>query len=102
METEGALSWEMGELPPGGEFRLPLFLAFGDGVDAALVCLNQAREQGVDRMRERTLAYWREYLSRAKPVQTGEEEIDRLYRRSLIVFKLMSDERYGSLIAAQV
>ncbi|WP_380165920.1 glycoside hydrolase family 15 protein [Kroppenstedtia sanguinis] len=100
METEGALSWELGELPPGEKFRLPLFLAFGDGVDGALACLNQAREQGADRMRERTLAYWREYLSRAKPVQTGEEEIDRLYRRSLIVFKLMSDERHGSLIAA--
>ncbi|OYD06468.1 glycoside hydrolase family 15 protein [Paludifilum halophilum] len=100
MTTDGALYRDLGELNPGETVRLPVYLAFGDGYHAALTRLARAREKGEKTMRANTLAGWKEYLAQAKPVCTGDETIDCLYRRSLIVFKLMSDEQYGSLIAA--
>jgi GH15 family glucan-1,4-alpha-glucosidase len=39
------------------------------------------------------------YFDQAKPVKTGRKEIDRLYRRSLAVFRLMTDGKHGSMIA---
>ncbi|PTX65004.1 oligosaccharide amylase [Melghirimyces profundicolus] len=100
MTSDGAFYWDLGELNPGDSVRLPVYLAFGNGYERAIATLDRARKQGAEAMRESTLAWWKEYLARAKPVTTGDESIDRLYRRSLIIFKLMSDEEHGSLIAA--
>ncbi len=100
MEPEGALAWDLGRLAPGDTEELTLYLAAGEGRDAALSALERAKGSGFRVLREQTVAHWREYLESARPVFTGDEVVDRLYRRSLVVFKLMSDERDGGMIAA--
>lgn len=100
MEANGALMWDLGELNPGEGVSLTLYYAFGNGPEAAVSTLAYARDTGADVLREQTVRFWTDYLAQARPVATGRPEWDRLYRRSLIVFKLMSDPDYGSLIAA--
>ncbi|HEX9061829.1 MAG TPA: glycoside hydrolase family 15 protein, partial [Clostridia bacterium] len=43
---------------------------------------------------------WSDFLAKAVKVDTGRDDIDNLYKRSLIVFKLTSDESSGGLLAA--
>lgn len=100
MDPEGALAWDLGRLEPGESEELTLFLAAGEGREAALAALKKAKRSGFRALREQTADHWREYLASARPVFTGDEIVDRLYRRSLVVFKLMSDEREGGMIAA--
>ncbi len=47
-----------------------------------------------------TVNYWYNYLDRSKKVATQRRDLDDLYRRSLLVFKLMSDKTSGGLLAA--
>ena len=100
MDPEGALAWDLGRLEPGESEELTLFLAAGEGREAALAALKKAKRSGFRALREQTADHWREYLASARPVFTGDEIVDRLYRRSLVVLKLMSDEREGGIIAA--
>src|SRR5690606_23657315 len=86
MEPEGALAWDLGRLAPGDTEELTLYLAAGEGRDAALSALERAKGSGFRVLREQTVAHWREYLESARPVFTGDEVVDRLYRRSLVVF----------------
>ena len=47
-----------------------------------------------------TCRYWCDFLKTAVPVNTGDRKLDSLYRRSVLHFKLMSDERYGGIPAS--
>lgn len=100
MHSQGGLSWDLGEFAPGESKSLTLFFAAGDGPDEALKQVKQAQIAGQATLRQISINYWADYLSQARPVQTGNQLIDRLYRRSLIVFKLMTDDANGSMIAA--
>lgn len=100
MQPDGAVMWDLGMLEPGKSAVITLFYAFGDGPEAALTTLERARRIGADALRRQTEQFWVDYLAQAQPVETGRPEWDQLYRRSLIVFQLMSDPDYGSIIAA--
>lgn len=111
--------WDLGVLAPGSSVSLTLFAAFGRSIGAVRELLAGARAAGAEALLDEIRAYWTEWLSRATPVaaeggalRTGAllpgipavpatpEQIETLYRRSLLVFKLMSDEQTGAVIAA--
>ncbi|MBA4493235.1 glycoside hydrolase family 15 protein [Paenactinomyces guangxiensis] len=100
MQKEGGLSWSLGAVGPGESKQITLFFAAGDGPDQACAELCKAVSEGREALRRLTLDYWKNYLDSGKQVRTGNEAIDRLYRRSLIIFRLMMDEKFGSVIAA--
>lgn len=100
MGTKSGMAWDLGLVAPGETVELSLYLAFGNTSDEALTNLGEYRKVGYEQIRENTIDYWKDFLAQARPVHTGNEMIDRLYRRSLIVFKLMTDDANGSLIAA--
>ncbi len=100
MSPEGVLSWDTGLLNPGETWEITLWISFGDHPEAALLELDGARRTGRSTLLAQTTGWWEEYLKEAKPVSTGHETVDRLYRRSLIVFRLMTDLTQGSMIAA--
>jgi len=54
----------------------------------------------VDEEYEKTRKYWLDFLKNARLIVTGDKNIDNLYKRSILVFKLMSDERTGGLLAS--
>jgi len=117
-DMAGAAMWELGRLAPGESVELTLYWAMGRGMDEVGELLDRARSAGTAALLRQTRAYWSSWLSRARSfsVPAGDErlpllsgipaspaspvELETLYRRSLLVFKLMSDEQSGAVIAA--
>jgi glucoamylase len=100
MCPEGVMTWDLGMVEPGGTREINLFVAFGESPEAALAELKRAKEAGGEALLRETESWWADWLAGARRVETGDETVDRLYRRSLIVFRLMTDELHGSMIAA--
>jgi glucoamylase len=101
MSKDAAISFELGEIMPGESVRVPIYItAAQKSHEDAFKLLQCAKEIGWEELLKRTVVYWEKYLEQAHDMRTGNKEIDELYIRSLLVFKLMSDERTGGLIAA--
>ena len=119
-DAAGAALWDLGTLAPGDSVTLSLFWGMGASFHDACALLRAAREAGADALLARTRTYWTDWLSRARPLRvpggaSGERtpflpgippvaataaQVAALYRRSLLVFKLMADAQSGAVIAA--
>jgi len=87
-------------IAPGATAEFPIFLAFGHNRHEAALRLAAAREFGAEGLRQQAETAAAEFLARGKQVRTGDERLDTMYRRSLLVFSLMADAVHGGLIAA--
>lgn len=119
-DVAGALLWDLGQLGPGDSAELTLFIGLGRSRREAADLVVRARQRGAQALLEATRAYWRRWLERARPLRVATAEaaeripqlaglpavpaspavIEALYRRSLLLFKLMADEQSGAVIAA--
>lgn len=99
-DTDGCALWDLGTLGPGEVAAVDIFLAFGASKDEAIDLLSAARSRGGAALEAATTGYWNKWLERAERLRTGDEEIDALMRRSLVVIRLMADERHGGILAA--
>lgn len=100
MGTDGALTWSLGNLEPGQERVISLFMVAGDSHQAVLEKVEESRGKGAAYWLDETKRYWQDYLSRAKPINIQDNVLANIYQRSLITFKLLSDEEYGGILAA--
>jgi oligosaccharide amylase len=119
-DVAGAAQWDLGTLEPGETVTLSLFWTLGQNISQVRDLLWRSREAGAEGLLQETRTYWTAWLSRAKPLQVPPADratrtpylpglpaaeapaadVVSLYRRSLLVFKLMSDEETGAVIAA--
>jgi len=100
MMNDGALSWKLGELMPGGSKEITLFICASHALKGIKNLIQEFKNTDIQESYEITRKYWLDFLENAKQLKTGRSDIDSLYRRSLLVFKLMSDEKTGGLLAA--
>ncbi|MCG8499186.1 MAG: glycoside hydrolase family 15 protein, partial [Firmicutes bacterium] len=100
MTGEAVQAWELGRFLPKDKKVLCLYLCCGHTKEASTRKVFKMKGYEVDSLIEQTKNDWFRYLERGKRVDTGSSEFDELYRRSLLVFKLMSDEVSGGLLAA--
>ena len=99
MRPDGSMSWNI-TLAPGESFILPIFIAAGTSENEALKELSFVKEKGFEALLDETNQYWSTYLEKATPCPIDDALITDLYERSLLMFKLMSDEQTGTIIAA--
>lgn len=99
MKPTGGMSWSL-SINPGQSVTLPLYIAAGTTEQEAYSQLQNAKEVGHEALRDATNAYWYTYLEQATPCPVDDAEIIALYERSILMFKLMSDEQTGTIIAA--
>jgi glucoamylase len=88
--VEGALAWD-------GE-EATLAFAFGHSPEEALSRLDSALAAGADALVEERRQHDRERVESARAASS--EELEPLYRRSLLVFDLVTDRETGGVIAA--
>ena len=99
MKASGGMSWNI-VIPAGQTVTIPLYIAAGSNESEAYSALNFAKEAGHLALEEETNEYWNDFLDNATPCPVKNETIQDLYERSLLMFKLMSDEQTGTIIAA--
>jgi len=100
MMNDGAISWKLGVFNPGGKKTITISICASHSLKSlkgqirSLKCANPALQFA------QTKQYWLDFIGKCKKINTGREDVDRLYKRSLLIFKLMSDAKTGGLLAA--
>ncbi len=100
MMQDGALSWKLGRLPPGTKKALSLYICVGHRIKDLRKSIAAAKAGHYRQKFAETEEYWKELLRSSAACETGKPEIDDLYKRSILVFKLMSDKNTGGLLAS--
>ena len=100
MMKEGALIWESITLGDRGVLQFGMQLCFAHDLNSLKSLIRKQEDKDANKELKRTRDYWHNYLSGLRQINTGNNEIDELYRRSLLVFALMTNKRTGALLAA--
>ncbi|MDK2934702.1 MAG: glucoamylase [Clostridiales bacterium] len=100
MTGEAVQAWELGKFYPNDKKVINIYVCCAHTLAESLEKTRKVKNQNVDILIEHTKKYWLDYLDRRKKVHTESNALDELYRRSLLIFKLMSDEMSGGLLAA--
>jgi oligosaccharide amylase len=99
MGSDAAQVWTE-TIKAGGQAEFSIYIAFGHNRTETRERLEHVRSHGHARLLESTKRHAADFLAKGKQIATGNEQMDALYRRSLLVFSLMADDVYGGLIAA--
>ena len=99
MKPTGAMSWQL-TVAPGETVVVPIYVAAAGNEQDVVAVLEDARTKTSAQWADETNAYWHNYVAKAVPCPVDDAEIVKLYERSVLMFKLMSDEKTGTIIAA--
>lgn len=99
-EVDACLAASLETLGEGETAELNVFWSFGRDRKAALAGLEEARREGAEVLKAQTVRFWEGWLAAGEQAPTGDRLLDRIYRRSLVVMKLLSDAEHGGIIAA--
>ena len=100
MMADGALSWKLGKFLPGEKKSITLHITAADTLKNVKKSIKNVKSMDIMLQYKKTEEYWRNYIKNANSFITDREDIKNLYKRSLLVFKLMSDDLSGGLLAA--
>lgn len=100
MMHDGAISFKLGRLDPGMKKTLKLYICAAHTLKDVKAGIKEAKALDYGQALERTSSYWKDILKAANDLTTGIAVVDQLYRRSILVFKLMSDKKTGGLLAS--
>jgi len=93
--------WKLGILSTGDLKKITLFIAAGSSLKCAEKKFARCREIGFQKLHSETYQFWQSFLSNRRSIAIPvTATIDKLYRRSLLLLKLLSDETSGAFIAA--
>lgn len=100
MSTDGAVLWQLGLIEPKETAGITLYTAMAANLDEAAVLLNRAKQTGYLPLLKNCTTYWQDYLGVLPRIPIENPALDRLYKRSLLIFPLLTDHEYGSMLAA--
>lgn len=95
----GCISFDINNLKTGESRDITIYISCGDGHNAALNELNRIRALGFEKLFSETQNYWMDYLKAGRKVKLSNKKIEEIYNRSLLVFKLLTDETHGAIAA---
>lgn len=99
-DVDGALAADLGALGPGEAVEVDVFWSWAAGREQALASLEEGRRVGAGALAADTGRFWEQWLAQGATHPCGEDLVDRLFRRSLVTIKLLSDAEHGGIIAA--
>ncbi len=100
MTGEGAVSWRLGAFREGERKSIRIFICASDTIKGLKKLMRDMSKIDIACEYKNTERYWLDFVAGSRQIKTGTPEIDAVYRRSVLVFKLMSDEKSGGLLAA--
>jgi GH15 family glucan-1,4-alpha-glucosidase len=100
MMKDAAVSWNLGRFEPNETKHFNLYICASDTLKNCKSLIKAVKQDGAASLLEDTELYWKGYLSSTKPLKCQNVVLTELYKRSLLVFKLMYDKKSGALLAA--
>lgn len=100
MMADGALSWKLGNILPGEKKQINIHISASNTLKNAKKAVKNVKNMDIMLQYKCTEKYWQDYIKNARTLDTKRDDIQSLYKRSLLVFKLMSDDISGGLLAA--
>ncbi|AGC67293.1 glycoside hydrolase family 15 [Thermoclostridium stercorarium subsp. stercorarium DSM 8532] len=100
MSPDGALLWDLGYVEPGCERNITLYMIFSRNMNSLKELTRKIKSVGYTSLFNTTKEYWTDYLSKCRVLKTGNGTVDRIYLRSLLLFRLMTDRNTGAILAS--
>ncbi len=100
MMRDAAVSWSLGSFSGKQVKNFNLYITAANSNKAARSLSSDVKSMGAVKLLSETQKYWSDFLSSSRQLITGNSLLDNLYKRSLLVFKLMYDKKTGGLMAA--
>lgn len=100
LSGEGSQVWDLGVLDSQAQKEITVFKCPAYSLSEAGEKLAWARQKGYGGLLESTSLYWKEFLAKAHPISSANQEVINSYKRSLLVGGLLCDRETGGIIAA--
>lgn len=100
MTSDMGLKWELGVCKPGDVLEFSLYFCFAVNANESIEMLNKIRKEDLVLTMKRVRKYWQDLFKNANLCSSGNEKIDDIYLKSLMVFKLFSNADTGAILAA--
>lgn len=99
MSTSGVLRWDLGDVSAYGHVDIDLYLVAGDSDDSILEVAGFLKARDVSLLEKGFYERWRKMYENGC-LKVGDERINELYKRSVMVFHLLSHSGLGGILAA--
>ena len=100
MTSDMGIKWELGVCEPNQKIEFNLYFCFANNVNESIQMFNDVRKEDTDLLLINTKKYWKELYNKLNLVASGNEKIDDIYMKSLMVFKLFANNETGAILAA--
>jgi oligosaccharide amylase len=100
MMKDAAVSWELGKFEKNQTKIFNLYICTSNTLKGCKSSIKKIKSIDPLELFNETDCYWKDYLNYISPIQSGVDKLDELYKRSLLVLRLMFDKKSGGLLAA--
>lgn len=100
MMKDAAVAWELGSFEKNETKHFNMYISASNTLKGCKSLIKEVKGFGAANMFDETEQYWKDFLSYVKPMKSGVDLLDDLYKRSLLVLRLMYDKKSGGLLAA--
>ena len=107
LSKESAISYDIGELEPNGEYRLSLFIMVNDNsvqdVNSLERTIEQTKKIDVNEEYRQTVEYWKEFVKEHDELEIVnsklEDKVKEIYIRTILLYPLLQNSETGGISA---
>lgn len=108
MSNDSSISYDLGLLKPGEEKEIDLFIYIEEVKNKSQLSTNISRIKKIDldKEEESTIKYWKKYVKEHNgldldlPITERNIKIQKIYRRTILLYALLINSQYGGISAA--
>jgi len=98
--SASAALWDLGYISENWTENITLFLAAGETQEKAAEVFEKIKSTDINELRSEALQHWENYLKAGRSLYLQDGLINKLFKRSLLVLKLLNDKESGTFIAS--
>jgi glucoamylase len=97
--VNSCLSWDIGNIQNGETKNLTVFIVLGSNEKQVLKFFEENRSAEIEALSKKTEDFWKKWIS-SFTRDFGNEALNRIMKRSLLLLKLLIDKNHGGIVAA--